>query len=665
MTRIAIIDKDKCKPEKCAKECMKYCPPQRSGKRVIDIEDTGKSLSDIDKSQMLVYEENKTRKVAKISENLCIGCNQCVKVCPFGAIKIVNIPEENPNDIVHRYSPNAFRLYKLPIMKPNTIIGIIGENGVGKTTLIDILSNKIRPNFEQYNKSLTDKEIISKFRGTVLQDYLKELYSYKLCFSIKEQRVKNSLINIPKTYTVREFIEHNYLDMKKISKLDSFEYLEIDKLLDFNVHTLSGGELQRLLCWKTAVTNADVYLFDEPSNYLDIKQRLEISRLIKSIQDSGKYVIVIEHDLSILDYICDEIYIVYGQPGVYGIVSKPLSTLEGINMYLDGYITTQNIRFREEEFNLKPISDTLLIINEVKYEVKYELDYESKELDKELDNGYDNGYDKVREINKFNKDDIPRIQYPSSSVKYDKFELTIPSGRIEMDNNIVVVMGENGTGKTTFINWIAKNNGKSVSMKEQSVNIKKYEKYGTVSELIHKKIRTMYYDPLFQTDVVKKLNIEPLESRHLNELSGGELQRVMILICLGTPADIYLLDEPSANLDIDYRLKVIKIIKRFIINNKKMSFIIEHDIMMSVAFAQEIGSKILIVKETDNKKNENKNGIKYCTVSDYYDFHNGINNVLKLMNITMRISSHNRPRINKCNSQLEQEQKRNGNYYGL
>jgi ATP-binding cassette subfamily E protein 1 len=644
MTRIAIIDSNKCKPEKCSKECIKSCPPQKSGKQVIEIIDienivlnSNQNKSDIVRVDISKFNKlTDKKKIAKIAESLCIGCNQCVRVCPFEAIKIINLPEENPGDIIHRYNANGFRLYKLPILKPNTIIGIVGANGVGKTTLIEILSNKIRPNFEQFVKSFTDKEILAKFRGTVLQDYLKDLYGGKLKFSIKKQKIKEVIP--PNSIIVKDFLQKNSINIDTLNPIpESFYSLEINKIINSSLQTLSGGELQRLLCWITAITPASVYIFDEPSNFLDVKQRLEISKLIRSINGENKYIIVIEHDLSILDYISDELYIVYGKAGAYGIVSKPLTTLEGINMYLAGYISIQNIRFRDEEFNLKPSNEIMSDLNQ-----------------------------NLLSINDDNKHiyNVNIIKYPSHQIEFPGYKLSIPSGSITLSNSINVILGENGTGKTTFINWIAKSLGLSVSLKEQSINLKKFINkdgiYPTVLELLHHKIKSSYFNQTFQTDIIKQLDIEQLQTQRLDELSGGELQRVFIVLCLGIPADIYLFDEPSANLDIEKRLKVTKVIKKFIINNNKSAFIIEHDIMMSVAFAQEFGSKILLVKQDSYNDR-----IKNCSVSDQLDFSQGINRFLQLMKITMRISGHNRPRINKFNSQLDQEQKKSGKYYGL
>lgn len=621
MVRIAIIDQNKCKPDKCSKECIKRCPPQKTGKQVIEIVD----IEEISKPNLVLQNLTDKKKIAKIFEKMCIGCGLCINACPFNAIKIVNLPEEKPEDIVHRYNANGFRLYKLPILKTNKVIGIVGENGVGKSTIINILCNKIKPNFEMFNADLSNKDIIANFKGNVLQNYFKDLYSDKLVFSIKEQKIKKNIPNI----NVKDFLKLKGFDIDLIELPNTYYLLEINKLIELQLQKLSGGELQRLLCWITANSNANVYIFDEPSNFLDIKQRLEVSKLIKSLQDEGKYVIVIEHDLSMLDYISDELFIVYGNAGAYGIVSRPLTTSEGINMYLDGYIPTENVRFREEEFKLKQANDIC--------------DIQDKTNQTEL-------------TNKFN--------YSSYQIEYKNYKLNIPEGTINLNNSIYVILGENGTGKTTFINWLGENSGLQVSIKEQNVNIRKYANtnrtFPTVLELLHNKIRSSYFNQLFQTDIIKNLDIEQILTRKLDELSGGEFQSIQIALCLGKEADIYLLDEPSANLDIEKRLKVIKSIKKFINNNNKTVFIVEHDIMMSVAFSQEYTSKILLVKQESYENN-----VKTCSISTPLNFTDGINNFLELMGITMRIGDYNRPRINKFNSRLDREQKENRNFYGI
>ena len=640
MTRIAIINESKCKPEKCNKECIKSCPPQQNGKIVIEIEDIGINIPLSNDYKTLTDK----KKIARIAENLCIGCNRCVQVCPFNAITIINIPEEKKEDIIHRYNKNGFKLYRLPIMKKNKIIGIIGENGIGKTTLIEIICNKIRPNFGNFDEILSDKDIINRFKGKVTFDYFKYLYSNKLTFSIKTQKIKsNSNQNITTALFIRNELSIdlniNQTEFLEIIKDEYYEIFGIEKMLDIPVNKLSGCENQRLQFWITYKRNVDVYIFDEPTNFLDIKQRLLVGRMIKSLTDINKYVIVIEHDLSILDYVVDELYIVYGKPSVYGIISNPITPQEGINMYLSGFISTQNIRFREEEFNLKSSN----MIDESKF----------------LEN--QNNYNMIPY-------EEHQIQYSTENLEYT---LNIPNDQFSLNNSIYVIMGENGTGKTTFLNYIANSSGINVSYKEQLLNIQKYRLssgfYPTVRELLLNQIPKFYHDDLFRTDIMIPLNIRDIEDNFINELSGGELQKLLIVLCLGTDSDIYLLDEPSANLDIDKRLKVIKIIKKYVSNYNKTIFIIEHDIMMCVSLSQEFNSKIILVKQhlDLDLKEETGKLIKSCSVSNTMNFNEGINGFLKELDITMRLSNNNRPRINKYNSQLDKEQRNSQNYYGI
>ena len=119
------------------------------------------------------------------------------------------------------------------------------------------------------------------------------------------------------------------------------------------VDELSGGELQRFAIAMVCIQKADIYMFDEPSSYLDVKQRLNAALAIRALADPVKYVIVVEHDLAVLDYLSDFICCLYGVPGAYGVVTMPSSVREGINIFLDGFVPTENLRFREESLIFK------------------------------------------------------------------------------------------------------------------------------------------------------------------------------------------------------------------------------------------------------------------------------------------------------------------------
>ena len=150
-TRIAIVNGDRCKPKKCRQECKKFCPVVRTGK--------------------LCVEAAKDAKIAWISEQLCIGCGICVKKCPFDAINIINLPKDLSSMTTHRYGPNTFKLHRLPNPRPGQVLGLVGTNGIGKSTALKILAAKLKPNLGRFDEPPDWAEILQYFRGSELQTY--------------------------------------------------------------------------------------------------------------------------------------------------------------------------------------------------------------------------------------------------------------------------------------------------------------------------------------------------------------------------------------------------------------------------------------------------------------------------------------------------------------
>uniref|UniRef100_A0A3B1KEJ3 ATP-binding cassette sub-family E member 1 n=1 Tax=Astyanax mexicanus TaxID=7994 RepID=A0A3B1KEJ3_ASTMX len=577
-TRIAIVNHDKCKPKKCRQECKKSCPVVRMGKLCIEV--TPQS------------------KIVWISESLCIGCGICIKKCPFGALAIVNLPSNLEKETTHRYCANSFKLHRLPIPRPGEVLGLVGTNGIGKSTALKILAGKQKPNLGKYDAPPDWQEILAYFRGSELQNYFTKILEDDLKAIVKPQYVDQ----IPKT--VKGSVG-SILSRKDDTKTEGVvcEQLDLTHLRDRNVEDLSGGELQRFACAVVCIQRADIFMFDEPSSYLDVKQRLKAAITIRSLITPDRYIIVVEHDLSVLDYLSDFICCLYGVPSAYGVVTMPFSVREGINIFLDGYVPTENLRFREASLVFK-VAETA-----------------SEE-----------------EVKK-----MCRYQYPNMKKMMGDFELQIVEGEFT-DSEIMVMLGENGTGKTTFIRMLAgrlkpDDGGEvpilNVSYKPQKIS-PKFK--GSVRALLHEKIRDAYTHPQFVTDVMKPMQIDCVIDQDVQNLSGGELQRVALALCLGKPADVYLIDEPSAYLDSEQRLMAARVIKRFILHAKKTAFVVEHDFIMATYLAD----RVIVFDGVPSKK---------TAANTPQTLLAGMNKFLSLLEITFRRDPNNfRPRINKLNS---------------
>jgi len=590
--RVAVLDQELCQPRKCGLECIIYCPVNKTGGEcIIQRPDDGKAV---------------------ISEELCTGCTICVKKCPFDAIVIVNLAQEIGVDKIHQYGVNSFRLYKIPIPKEGTVTGIVGRNGMGKSTIINLLSGNIKPNFGNYDKELGWDEILTKLSNIELRKHFEKIQSKSLRTSIKPQLV----YLIPKVFkgTVSELLKK--YDERGVSDL-LIEELSLKYSLDRDLSTLSGGELQRVAVAVAAAKDAEYYFFDEPSSFNDIYQRLAVGRVINNLAKEGKTVMIVEHDMSLLDYLSDNIYITYGEPGAYGIVSSLQSTKVGINNFLEGYIPTENVRFRDKayKFDISSITETVLSSS-------------------------------------------PIVEYTALTKTLGQFSLTVDKGEIH-EGEVVGIVGANALGKTTFMRMLAGIEKIDKGSLDTTVRISYKPQYlnqdidGDVRSLIYSTNGGPFVGTTVEEHVFSPLGLKKLYDKSIKGLSGGELQKVAISLSLIRPADVYALDEPSAFLDIEDRITFAKFIQRFTKSNGKSALIIDHDIQLI-----DLVSDRLVMFE--GIPGINGTGTSPTTKEI------GMNNFLQSLSISFRRDeTTGRPRVNKDSSRLDRQQKTDGNYYYL
>lgn len=596
MVRVASVEKDLCNPRKCQLECVRFCPINRIGKKAIEVPQ--------DPNKAVIYED------------VCIGCGICVKKCPFQAIAVVNLPDELEKYVVHRYGQNAFKLYGLPTPHEGKVVGVIGRNGIGKTTALRILAGELVPNLGMIDSKPSWDAALRFFRGSELHNYFSRLANKRTRVVHKVQHV-----DMIRTYVkgyVKEVLER--IDERGILG-ELRKVLEADSLMEKKISTLSGGELQKMAVIAALLREADVYVFDEPASYLDVRERLRVSRAIRRYIPSKAYTIVVEHDLAVMDYIADLVSIVYGEPGVYGIYSKVYSVGSGINHFLSGYLPAENVRMRSEPVVFVTRPEQRIV--ELSHKQAY-------------------------------------LTWPDMSKVLDGFTLNAGQGEMRV-GEVVGVVGPNGIGKTTFARLIVGEiepdvgyvpfRGLRISYKPQYIKgeVFPWEYVGEALESITKD--GIASSEWFVEEVIKKFKLHRLKEKRIKELSGGELQKFSIAIALARDSELYVLDEPSAFLDVDERLAVAKAIRKIIEGRRAACLVVDHDLML----IDYVSDRLIVFSGEPGVRGQSIGPI---------DVRKGMNTLLRELEVTFRRDIRTgRPRVNKPDSYLDRYLKSVGEYY--
>lgn len=589
--RVAVLDQDLCQPQKCGLECIKYCPVNKSGAECVTI-----------------HEESKK---AQIDEDICNGCGICVKVCPFDAITIVNLASEIVTDKIHQYGTNSFRLYKLPTPRKGEVVGLLGRNGMGKSTVVNILSGKLKPNLGRYENPPEWDEIFKHYSGTELKQHFQKIEQNQIRASIKPQQIHH----LAEAFdgTGNELLDK--YDERGITR-ELVRELGLQNSMEQSLKELSGGELQRIAVAAAASKDTEFYFFDEPSSYNDVFQRTGVARVIQGLAKIGKSVMVVEHDLTLLDFLSDYIEVLYGEPAAYGIVSNILSTKIGINVFLDGYLPNENVRFREKKFSMDVSSSSTDIFQE----------------------------------------DTEIVDYPKLEKKFDTFSVSIEPGKVRK-GEVLGIMGANALGKTTMMKMIAGVEKPDVGSVDKKIKIAYKPQYlqndidVEVIALLEKANGGPIEGSQEEEQILEPLKIKKLYNKSVKNLSGGELQKIAVASCLIQKVDLYALDEPSAFLDVEDRIAVAKFLQKFVRSFGKSAIIIDHDLQL-----MDLMSDSMIIFEGESGK--------AGRATSPLPKSEAMNRFLKSLDMSFRRDEKSlRPRVNKIESRLDKDQKASGNFY--
>lgn len=566
---------------------------------------------------------------------------------------------------IHSYGPKSFNLHRLPVPVRGDIVGLVGPRSIGKTTALKILAGELTPNLGRFNDPPLDwLTIRTHLHDKHLRRFLAQVVNHKLKVVFKPQQVPQDYMGLAVWEILRK------VDDRKDLRALILCFLDL-KTPSVKFHRLDIRAQHRVTLAAALLQDADVYIFDDISSFLDMRQRFMVAQLIRSLKTAKSYVIVVDNDLSVIDYVSDYMYIMYGEPEAYGVFSEQYFDVEtGIEYYLRGF---------------DPIEDNLIRGDPLIFERDF---FISAPNEKHLE-----------------PDPEPligrRYSYPHMTTNHLKLKMKVEGGNLH-DCQIHLVLGDQGTGKSTFIKLLAgflPPDGVEPWCPEYLESYKPKEISFIRACTVRAALETRCFHHRFVSDVIEPLQIDRLMGRKLTSLSPGERQRVAITFCLMKDAHVYLIDEPSLDLDSDMRIRVALAIRKHILRIQRAAVVVENDFLMAAYLADKV---ILVEPSIDTasclprdiarpvsgfsvsagrvnrrpvsdfsvsaglRPLVNGPSVSGFSVSSPCDRVAGFNLLLEKLNITFRQvpnSSRLTPRVNKAGSMEDKTQKLNGNFY--
>lgn len=502
MTRIAIVDRNLCNPVQCNLECMRGCPANRLRKECTFLVDKKTGERHID----FKYEyskELKSRSVAYIEPSMSQGCSICAKACPFHAITVVNLPEAKEEELVYSYGKNGFSLYKLAIPRMG-ITAIVGENGCGKSTNLKLVAKKLLP-IQTPTKEI--KEYFGKTREGEL------VYKPQEISGKGEKRKVSDLLEKAANAGNAEIAKQRLAGLTGL--------FDLGPILGRELQQLSGGELQKVIVTAALLHEKEIYFLDEPFSFLDYVYRVRlINYLLENFQQ--KKVVIVDHDISLLSYLCKQSYLMFGEPGAYGIVSQVYATDRAINMFMEGFIAPENMKFRSEAIAYKHYAEET------------------------------------------HKNELMVLM--AAKIGRGDFSVENPNAIVINEGEIVGIAGKNGIGKSTFCRDVFEKNMGGLAFKEQVLK----REGGVAGKYLQK-------NDLFSENYMRGMKMGKLEFYDIQKISGGELQKLEIFKCLNQERKAYILDEPTNMLDVSARITLSKMLRERVVGGRAI-IVVDHDL---------------------------------------------------------------------------------------